>query len=495
MLHFFKFQFSVDLDELSMASAAAALSSIVNHNHEWDVVENVILLSKFGLSHTDFSTFLLSSLPARSTLNPNKLWSIVQCKCNEIRGFHYTVKQCNKSENIVTIDFQNPTVCITPNTDSDRRILTHIFILVLRNRESYWTNISKSSTAKLHDIAAKLICFIEPQLEVLSDSEKENSPIKLASKRLRRLYDDNELVAKKPKVVAPKQRNYVTLCKTGMIRYNQEKKELTDYLATLPFEVDIKFAENDGVQLAQKVGDLLRKKNEQEMQDIVEGKTGSMTGELEALFRSFQSLKGTAVANIGKCMTEAKKLKAARDEEIERQKIREEQEMAKQRLEEIERQKIREEQEMSKRRIEEIKKQEAEEQELIKVAALADNLSCTIPKATEPQYEDGEITELERVQAYYSRAIQVAAQYALCCERFMPCMKPIDSYSADSIMAMRAQSRNAMNACDDVLLGRRRPETSGQWYGPCMPNIPADLPDLYNEMERLKNLSNIEYKL
>ena len=72
------------------------------------------------------------------------------------------------------------------------------------------------------------------------------------------------------------------------------------------------------------------------MQDIVEGKTGSMTGELEALFRSFQSLKGTTVANIGKCMAEAKKLKATRDEEVERQKIREEQEMAKQKFEEIE---------------------------------------------------------------------------------------------------------------------------------------------------------------
>ena len=116
------------------------------------------------------------------------------------------------------------------------------------------------------------------------------------------------------------------------------KNELTDYLATLPFEVAIKFVEKDSVQLAQKVGNLLRKKNVQDMQNIVKDKTGSMTGELEALFRSFQSLKGTAVTNIGKCMAEAKKLKAARDEKIEKHKIREEQEMAKQRFEQIKKQ-------------------------------------------------------------------------------------------------------------------------------------------------------------
>ena len=111
-------------------------------------------------------------------------------------------------------------------------------------------------------------------------------------------------------------------------------------------------------------------------------------------------------------------------------------------------------------------------------------MSCTIPKATEPQYEDGEITELEHVQAYYSQAIQVAAQYALCCEHFMPFMKPIDSYSADSIMAMRV---------DDVLLGRRHLETSGQWYGPCMSNIPADLPDLYKRNGTFKKF--VEFRV
>ena len=35
-----------------MASTAAVLSSIVNHEHEWDVVKNAFMtLLKFGLSH------------------------------------------------------------------------------------------------------------------------------------------------------------------------------------------------------------------------------------------------------------------------------------------------------------------------------------------------------------------------------------------------------------------------------------------------------------
>ena len=76
------------------------------------------------------ATFLLS-LPERSAIKLNKLWSIVHCKCNEIGGF----KQCNESENIVTIDFQDPTVCITPNTDFDRCVLTHLYISFVHKRK------------------------------------------------------------------------------------------------------------------------------------------------------------------------------------------------------------------------------------------------------------------------------------------------------------------------------------------------------------------------
>ena len=52
------------------------------------------------------------------------------------------------------------------------------------------------------------------------------------------------------------------------------------------------------------------------MQDIVEGVNGSKTGELEALFRSFQSLKGIVITNILKCKEDLKKLKTEKDKEI-----------------------------------------------------------------------------------------------------------------------------------------------------------------------------------
>ena len=65
----------------------------------------------------------------------------------------------------------------------------------------------------------------------------------------------------------------------------------------------------------------------------------------------------------------------------------------------------------------------AEGQELIKIAALADELQGTAPKVAEPQeqlYEDGKISELERLQHYYCKAIKVAATYATMLEQFVP---------------------------------------------------------------------------
>ena len=109
----------------------------------------------------------------------------MKCKYKEARGFHYAIKQCSASENIVTVDFQSHNICITQNTDYDRCVLTHILILILHMRESYWTNTSKSSIVKGHELAAKLAHFNENEVEILasdSDLEKENSPIKATGK-------------------------------------------------------------------------------------------------------------------------------------------------------------------------------------------------------------------------------------------------------------------------------------------------------------------------
>ena len=52
--------------------------------------------------------------------------------------------------------------------------------------------------------------------------------------------------------------------------------------------------------------------------------------------------------------------------------------------------------------------------------------------------EEGEISELERLSRYYSRAIQVAAQYAIALEEFVPHLVPQHHYSTTQIKFMRA---------------------------------------------------------
>ena len=107
-------------------------------------------------------------------------------------------------------------------------------------------------------------------------------------------------------------------------------------------------------------------------------------------------------------------------------------------------------------------------------------------KVQRNQLEDGEISELDRLRRYYTRAIEVAARYAIALEEYVPHLAPQNYYSSTRLKYMRAQCRAAVLSHEDMLESRSRDDLNITWNGPLLTTPPSDLPDLEKEINRQK---------
>ena len=177
-------------------SVCSALQQFLNHSHEFDIVELffIKIIAKFGMGMKDLVTFITNSLPKKEKFPFRKMLAIKVCSCKDIATKHYIVEQCTDGQNMYTVNFQTHNIEITQNSDNDRRILTHILIMLIRTRESYWTSSSTSSNKKAHEIALRLVPYIVEEIALSSSSEsdfeKENSQVKKSLKRVKQIYQD-----------------------------------------------------------------------------------------------------------------------------------------------------------------------------------------------------------------------------------------------------------------------------------------------------------------
>ena len=457
-----------------MESICATFNSLVNAQHDWKVVENtfVTILSHFGLNLSDLASFISHSLISEKNLKHQKLWAFKTCSCKEVTGKHFVAKQTSEFDDIYTINFQSSRPEIRANSNFDCRVLTHLCVSILRARESVWTNISASTSMKLHTLACRLkqyfIHEITLSLSSSSDSdseveaEKENSHFKKSIKRMRKKYA-HQPAPKKAKTVAPRQRNFLTLCKTAMQSYHQERKKLDELLGTLPFKVDTNYIEADFQELSNKLNELFKKKSEQDTLCILNDTPECMVGEIEALYRSFQTLKGTVFTNLSKCKENALKQLKRHQEEEQREAKRAEKEKLAAEKDEAE------------------KAADKVEEELIKIAADAerDNHPKNLP------LEEGEITEMERMQSYYAKMTELAASLALELEEYVPRFERLQDYSTTHLRYMRAQCDMAARSITEILNCRQSRDPHISWNGPnFLTASPTDLPDFYAALRR-----------
>ena len=491
-----------------MASVCAVLQPYVAECFQWDVVEFIfdLILKIFRMTIEDFIKFSIASLPHKDKF-PKKLFALHVCNCNENSKRHFVVKQVTDNENIFVINFSNMNPEICRSNDVNNRILTHILISLIRTRESYWINSTASANKKIHVIAAKLSSFIvdEPSISISSDSEKENSPLKKSLKRAKKSFLEENKKFKRIKSAPIKQRDFSVLCKAGMFNYNEEKEALIQYLQTLPFTIDKDFLEADSKVLSKKVAELFTVKAQQDSDDALQGTSGSKTGELEALFRSFQAAKSIAIENISKS-------KKSAENELVQFKEREEKERAANELaerletERLEAERVEAERVEAER--EEAERVEAERRETAEIDMIEEAIRsitaahhvdepaqaepCTADEPARVVVEEGEISELERVRRYYCKAVKVAATYAAALEQYAPALRLQCNYSLQELKAKRANCRTAMTANDDTITSVIHREKIGTWHGPGIPLPPTDLPDFY-KVERVQSEMRSRY--
>ena len=468
-----------------MASVCSAFSNLLDEPFEWEVVQIIFvaIIAKFKLSFDDLKNYIVTSLPTKEKL-PKKFFALHSCACGEVPIKHFVVKQAATTciGKVYTINFKAEKPEITKNNVLANHILTHILICILRTRESLWANSTSSTSKKLHEIAAKLSPFIvhKPHICISSssdsDSLKENSPIKKSLKRIKKSYKEESEKAKKIKVVPSRQRNFVALCKSAMVQFQDQKESLLKYIQSLPFTVDLGFLEVDNQILSKKVADLFSIKAEQDSEDVINGTAGCKTGELEAAFRTIMSVKSISVENMSRCRKSAElKLVECRENE--------ERESANRLLaERLEAERV----EAERREVEDA---------LTTIAAdlqSAEQMEpCAIPKMAvevSDHTEDGEIGELERVRRYYCKAIKVAATYATALEQFVPALRPMGQYTLQDLKQKRANCRTALASNDDAITSMIHREQNGRWYGPTIPPPPTDLPDFFTEIGHIENI-------
>ena len=285
-------------------SVCSALHQFLNHSYEFDVIELIFMtiIAKFGMGMKDLVTFITNSLPKKEKFPFRKLLALKVCRCKDIGTRHYIVEQCTDGQNMYTVDFQKHNIEITQNSDNDRRTLTHLLIMLLRTRESYWTSSSTSSITKAHEIASRLTPYIVEEITLSSssesDSQKENSPVKKSLKRVKQRYQEINDNRKKIKSAPSRQRNFASLCKTAMVVYQQERKHVEELAKALPFTVNTSFIVEDNKVLAEIISELVKTKSEQETNDILHGTSNSKTGELEAIYRRFQTNKNVCLNSL-----------------------------------------------------------------------------------------------------------------------------------------------------------------------------------------------------
>jgi hypothetical protein len=100
--------------------------------------------------------------------------------------------------------------------------------------------------------------------------------------------------------------------------------------------------------------------------------------------------------------------------------------------------------------------------------------------------EEGEIGSLQRLQDYYWKITNVAANMAIELNKYIPILDQIDNTPTSALRFKFAQCRTAMSSIDDILVSRRNRPSVTEWHGPKINAImPTDLPDLDNAIKRI----------
>ena len=245
--------------------------------------------------------------------------------------------------------------------------------------------------------------------------------------------------------------------------------------SNLSFTVDNSFIEVDSQILSQKVDEWLSIKAQQDSYDALCGTSGSKTGELEAIFWAFQSVKSIAIENIMRC-------KESANLQLVELCEKEETEKAAKQLEE-ERQ--------------EAERREAERHE---VEHWHIGGSCTFYSSWAwtnstnwaiDTTSGGRRGCCWRGRDWWARVrtsllLESGKTYAAALEQYVLALRQLSNYMLQELKTKRANCRTAMLSNDDAITGIIHHEQTGIWHGPGIPLPSTNLPDFYKEVEHVE---------
>ena len=476
----------------------------------------LMLLQIVSLNIDELGRYFIYSLPSLQTCQSEKLWAFTICNCSKENGRqHYIVKKCDASEKtVLTVHFQlDGGLEINENSDRDRRVLTHIFIGFCRVHISAWGNKSKAFMYNAHKLASLFATNFEIDPLMLPEVEKENSsPTKAGVKRK---STKEKTTAKKKSTVAIDYlpRDYAKLCTESFKVYRRAKDSFLNFVEGFNINIDTSFVNDAEDKLRNQIQKILKLKLHQD-QSAIFG-TSVNCGEIEAEYKHLVSFKNDELKNIAEHKAAIEAEKKRQDEEavaaaaaaveaervaaerataaaaaaaaVEAERVAAERAAAVAAAAAVEAERVAAERAAAVAAAAAVEHAEAEEIRLEAdlIAAAQQAEAWQSQRQQHQEVEEGEITKIERLQQYYKRAIEVAASYAIYCENFAPCLRPINCYPDHAIRTMRAQSRSALLASEDIIMERQQQEQRICWHGPVMPQFPTDLPDLVREVERL----------
>ena len=456
-----------------MKSELQVINKLLQSEHDLTIIESVfvVLLKLFRITLDKLANYVKFSLPELTSLG-NSLWAFVPCKCENSYCSKFIVKQISINVDAYSIDFSSSeNIQISASLNQDRRVLTHVFVNLVRVYEGRWTSRSYSVSIKAHKMASIMSTYFSKSKKramiiVSSEDEENETKMKNTKNKYKKIKLEN--ATNTPKLIPSVEKNYVTLCKTSLASYFKEKQALinqvTQFQLTKP---NIDFIETDSKKLTEKIDELFDKKAHVEKCNLLDEDSSSALSEMEAIYKGIQSFKGMALKNISNCKKEMEEFV----KEEEKRKRAEERLQAEEENWRLEEQKRQTENQLEKK--------------LIDIAASVEAFAVQ-----EQGQIEGEINENERLRRYYWKAIEIAAKFAVALEEFLPVLQPFPNYMLQDFKYKKAQARTAMESNNDAATSCIHHEHLGQWHGPPLPNINInELPDLVNEIQQLA-LSN-----
>ena len=340
-----------------------------------------------------------------------------------------------------------------------------------------------------------------------SDSEKENkTTIDKSIKSVKRKFGAKnvEVVSKRPKIISiTKTRNYTDLCRGILTEYNTEKRRFLQFIRDSSAAANCDFIESDFQHLTRKADDVLSAKSRQERAFVLGDEEADNTIGVEALYKSLLSLKDVAMQNIAKAekvvLNDQKraeeKRKAEEQQENERKKAAEllqQNKVEEEKARAMENKHQRQQEQLNAEAVAAEKEKAAEaaerklENELILIAKNAEDLAYTVP-------EEGEISEIVRLQTYYKKMTDLAASLAVELEELVPRFGRLQNYTNADLRYMRAQCNTAARSISEILECRQNRDPNICWNGPRFLTPLPDLPDFFATLRRQKEHHKRQY--